>query len=354
MLLLLIIPLLAWGPSLAWGQDWAEVAKYLEGEKGRRKIPGYSAGVYWRGETAWLKAAGTADRKTGRAVGVRTPFRIASISKPLTAAGVLRLAERRQLNLSEEIYEYCPAFPAKGLPITLAQLLGHLGGIRHYRNRADANNPVAYAGVSEALRKFAADPLEHEPGTKYLYSTYGFNLLGCAIEGASGVTYEEWMRDQIFATVGMCDTGLDRKRARAEGYQLNETGEVVACDYSDNSAKFPGGGLVSTASDLLRFVDGIYREQVLRQESIEAMWTSGKLRNGKLTGYGLGWSLGRTPEGEREIYHTGSQQGTSAILYLRPEKGFAFVWLTNLEGIEDRLPVAREVYRLVVGGAGKK
>jgi hypothetical protein len=77
------------------------------------------------------------------------------------------------------------------------------------------------------------------------------------------------------------------------------------------------------------------------------MWTSSKLKSGKITGYGLGWSLAKSPEGDREIYHTGGQQGTSTILYLRPDHNFAFVWLTNLEGVDNRLPTSRQIFKLI-------
>jgi hypothetical protein len=78
------------------------------------------------------------------------------------------------------------------------------------------------------------------------------------------------------------------------------------------------------------------------------MWSSGSTKGGRRTNYGLGWGLARAANGDREIYHTGDQQGASTILYLRPERGFAFVWLTNLQGTPGRLELARQVYRLAV------
>ncbi len=337
----------------AWGQDYGKVARLLDAEKTKQKIPGYAAAVYTRGQTAWGRGTGTADLKTNRAVRRDTPFRLASISKPMTAVALLYLFEQRKIQLSDEIQKHCSAFPAKAWPVTVGQLLGHLGGVRHYNGPEDMNNTIPFKGVREALRKFAADPLVHEPGTKYLYTTYGYNLIGCAVEGAAGMSFEQFLEDKIWATVGMYATGLDHGRGpsarRAQGYRLTLDGQIEDCLVSDNSAKFPGGGMVSTVDDLLRFVDGIYRQQLLRAETVEMMWTSGKTRAGKTTGYGLGWSLGKAPEGDREIYHTGNQQGASTLLYLRPEKRFAFAWLTNREGLQERLQVARQIYRLVEG-----
>jgi CubicO group peptidase (beta-lactamase class C family) len=355
--LITITLLLSCGWTALRAQDWSSVAALLEAEKGKRKIPGYTAALYVQGKPVWNRASGMADLKTKRPVLRRTPFRIASISKPLTATALLHLEEAGRLTIGDDIRTHCPAFPVKPYPITLEQLLGHLGGIRHYRNVADANNTVQYASVRDSLRRFAADPLVHEPGTKYLYTTYGYSLLGCAIEGASGLDFAVYMRDKIFATAGMCDTRMDALKPlpgdapalpRAEGYRLNPAGILVEADFSDNSAKYPGGGMLSTATDLIRFVDALLKHQILRAGTLERMWSSGSTKGGRRTNYGLGWGLARAANGDREIYHTGDQQGASTILYLRPERGFAFVWLTNLQGTPGRLELARQVYRLAV------
>jgi CubicO group peptidase (beta-lactamase class C family) len=333
-------------------QDFTPLSRFLDGERSKRRIPGYAAAVYYNGETRWTRAAGIADRKANRPVRRDTPFRIASISKSLTATAVMQMVEMRLLRLEDDVRQYCPAYPVKPFPITLGQLLGHQGGIRHYRLNVDAdvNNTQHFSSVQDALRKFAADPLEHPPGAKFLYTTYGYTLLGCAMEGASGLSYEQWMADKLLATVGMCDTAPDNGQRvgarRAQGYRIDTAGEVVEAVPVDNSVKLPGGGYVSTAEDLMRFVDGLYRQKLVRSELLEQMWTSGRLASGKATGYGLGFSVGRLAGGDREVYHTGSQQGASCLLYLRPAERFAFVWLTNLERVENRVPLARQVYRL--------
>lgn len=335
------------------GQDWKALTRTLEAERSQGKIPGYAAGVYWRGQIAWLKASGSADLGTGRNVEVGTPFRTASIAKALTTVGLMRLQEAGKLRLDEEIHEHCPSFPPKQYPILLSQLLGHLGGIRHYRDESDRNNRTRYPTLEESLRRFANDPLAAEPGERFIYSSYGFSLVGCAIEGAAGMPYAKWMQEQVFGPAGMTGTGVDDgsgvSARRAQGYRLNGNGAVEASAVSDNTAKVPGGGLVTTAKDLLQFADALFCNRLLQGESVKRMWTSGRSRSGRLTGYGLGWTLSRSPDGDPEIFHTGEQQGTSAMLYLRPQQRFAFVWLANLEGVENRVQLSRRVYRLVSG-----
>lgn len=342
-------------PLSGQAQDYPGLGGMLDAEKSKFNIPGYAAAVYYKGEILWAKAGGLSDVRKNIPVKRDTPFRLASISKPISAVGLLQLMEAKKLSLEEDVRKHCPAFPAKTYPITLAQLLGHTGGIRHYKESdpSDMNNTRRFSSVIDSLRKFAYEPLEAEPGTKYVYSTYGYSLIGCAIEGASGMPYEKWIEDNILAPSGMRNTGPDTGKGpslrRSQGYRKTPTGAVVDCAYSDNSAKIPGGGWVSTVDDLLRFADALFKQRLIKPETVDRMWTSGKLRSGKLTGYGLGWSLSRSPEGDREIYHTGGQQGASTILYLRPDQQFAFVWLTNLEALENRLPVSRSAYKIVSG-----
>lgn len=337
----------------ALGQDWKAISQILEKEQSSRKIPGFVAGVYWRGQIAWLQPGGLAEVSSKRKVQLDTPFRTGSIAKALTAVGLLRLQEEGKLNLEDEIHRYCPAFPPKPHPIDLRQLLGHLGGIRHYRDEADRNNQQHYASIGESLTRFGADPLVAEPGEVFRYSTYGYSLAGCAMEGASGMSYWDWMRQKVLGPAGMSGTAMDDgtgvSAQRAAGYRMGKSGVIENCAAADNTAKIPGGGWVATAGDLLRFADALYRGKLLSKDSISQMWSSGRLRSGPLTGYGLGWHLSRSPDGDQEIFHSGEQQGTSAMLYLRPEKRFAFVWLANLEGMENRVALSRRVYRFVSG-----
>ena len=350
--LFLFLHLLA---SLVPAQDFPGLGVMLETEKSKFHIPGYAAAVYYKGEVLWAKVGGMADIRKGHPVRRDTPFRLASISKPISAVGLLQLVEAKKLLIDDEVHKYCPAFPVQPYPITLGQLMGHIGGIRHYKSSdpTDMNNSTHFNSVVDSLRKFSKDPLEVEPGTKYIYSTYGYSLVGCAIEGASGMPYSKWIEENILRPSGMKDTGPDMGNGpsarRSQGYRKTSSNNITECAPSDNSAKIPGGGFVSTVDDLLHFADGLFRHRLLKAETIEKMWTSGKLKSGKLTGYGLGWSLSRSPEGDREIYHTGGQQGASTILYLRPDQQFAFVWLTNLEGLENRLPVSRSAYKIVSG-----
>ena len=118
-----------------------------------------------------------------------TRYRTASVAKPLTATIVMSLAEQGQLDLDAPVQRYCPEYPTKEWPLTTRHLLGHLGGVRHYKNPQEASSTQHYFDLRSALSTFAADPLLHEPGSKFLYSSFGYNLLGsdCRRSGRSRI-----------------------------------------------------------------------------------------------------------------------------------------------------------------------
>src|SRR5215472_15713112 len=156
----------------------------------RTCTPGVSVAVVKDGAFVWATGYGLADLENYVPATDETMYRLGSVSKPITATAVMWLAEHGQLDLDAEVQKYCPAFPRKQWPITIRELLGHYGVIRHYK----ANDPALasthrYASMEESLQVFANDDLVAEPGKKFNYSTFGYTVLGCVIEGASGKKY---------------------------------------------------------------------------------------------------------------------------------------------------------------------
>src|ERR1700694_484620 len=111
----------------------------------------------------------------------------------MTATAAMQLVEQRKLDLDADVQQYCPAFPRKEQRITPRQLLSHLSGIRHYGGAPGRGG----AAVHDALAPFKNDPLLFPPGTKFLYSTYGYDVLGCVIEGAARVPFLRYMKEHV-------------------------------------------------------------------------------------------------------------------------------------------------------------
>jgi len=270
-----------------------------------------------------------------------TLFRLGSISKPISATAVLELWERGKLDLDAPVQKYCPAFPAKEWPITTRELLGHLGGIRHYN--PDGKGDVAedsarhFAGMQESLPLFASDPLVAKPGTKFHYSTYGYTLLGCVLEGAASEKFIDFLRKNVFEPAGMEQTRDDDfftvVAHRARWYHQDRGGVVRNAGVLDSSYKIPGGGLISSADDMANFEAAVLADKLLKGATRDLMWTSLKTADGKETGYGLGWGI-MDKFGLHILAHTGGQQGTSTAFAVVPARNAGVVVLCNLDSVD--------------------
>jgi CubicO group peptidase (beta-lactamase class C family) len=329
-----------------------KIEKAISAQMSRLGIPGLSVAVVVDHKLRWSNGYGLADVENYVPAKATTAYRLGSISKPITAAAVMQLVERGKLDLDAPIQKYCPAFPAKQWPVTARQLLGHLAGVRHYKNDAEYGSTRHYKSVVEGLEVFKDDPLLFEPGTKYSYTTHGFAVLGCAVEGASGMSFEDYERENVFKPARMdrirVDNVTDIIPNRAQGYWKTQSGELKNSNLADTSYKIPGGGFISTVEDLAKFAIAMQTGVLVKKETLDQMWASQKTRDGKATGYGMGWGVSER-NGMKEVEHGGAQQRVSTYLYTIPEKGLAVVVMTNLEGIGGGLAsLSREIAGILI------
>jgi serine beta-lactamase-like protein LACTB, mitochondrial len=314
------------------------VATAVSEEMSRFGIPGLSLAIAEGGELRFAAGYGFADVENEVPAVPETTYRLASISKPITAVAALQLAERGRLDLDAPAWRYCGAYPAKPWTMTPRQLLCHQGGVRGYRT----GEPVQrhYSSVPEAVAVFKDDPLAYEPGTSVLYSTYGYCLLGCVVEGAAGRPFAEVLQDQVFVPAAMTGTEVDDARAliprRAGGYVRDGSGELLNSAFADVSYKIPGGGLCGTAPDVARFGLALLSGRLLARQTLRQMLTPQRLRTGRVTGFGLGLTVG-VHSGRREAWHIGGQERVSTLVYLRPDSGVVVAILSNLEKVQAPL-----------------
>jgi serine beta-lactamase-like protein LACTB, mitochondrial len=319
-------------------------------------FPALSVAIVVGNEIKYAQGFGIADLEDSAAAKVTTVYRLGSMSKTITATAVMQLAEKGKLNLDKPVQQYCAAFPEKPWPVSTRQLLAHLGGIRDYDNKKFLEEYFStrhYNNVTESLDIFKNDPLLQEPGTKFSYSTYGYNLLGCVIEGASGTSYESYISESILKPAGMSRTRVDETSAiipdRARGYARTRDDAIVNTRLSDTSNKVPAGGLVSSAEDIAKFAIALFDRKLLTNETTDRMWTAQKTRDGKEISYALGWRVAER-NGMKEVFHGGAAAGFSTFLYLVPEKRTALVLLVNLELLssKQRDDLARRVADVVI------
>jgi CubicO group peptidase (beta-lactamase class C family) len=261
----------------------------------------------------------------------------------------MQLWEQGKLNLDAPIQQYVPQFPAKQWPVTARQLLGHLGGIRHYQP-GEIESVKYYLNRVDPLAIFANDPLIAEPGTRYSYSTYGFNLLGAAVELVAGQPFATYLKQNVFTPAGMLSISADDTFEliphRSRGYSLRGDGVLINCGLADTSNKIPGGGMIGTASDLVRFALALDAGRLVKPETMKLMFARQVLKDGKTTGYGLGFGIDPI-DGKERVGHSGGQQGTSTYLCLYPKEGVAIAVMINRDSA-NAMTIANAVGRLLL------
>ncbi len=192
-----------------------------------------------------------------------------------------------------------PRFPKKTHPSQTRELLGHLAGIRHYKSDPQAdletNNTKHFQNpIQGGIDFFKNDPLVAKPGTEFHYSTQGFTLVGCVIEGASGDNYVDYVRKNVLTPAGMSHTVADDRFAivpfRTRFYSKDSSGAITNAEFLDSSYKIPGGGWLSSADDMAQFEVAMFNDRIVNRATRELMWTPLKPSDGKEDSYALGWS----------------------------------------------------------------
>jgi len=314
--------------------------------------PAVSVAIGREGRIVFAGGYGFADIENFVPAKADTVYRIASVSKVITAVAILQLVDAGRLDLDSPAREHCPSFPEKRWPVTVRQLLGHRGGIRWYR---DGESPLTrrFESLEEGLTLFRDDPLEFEPGTRFLYSTYGYSLLGCVVEGVTGHPFAEAVGEAVFAPAGMARTTPEDVRAlvanRAHGYVRDGGGRLQNAALADMSYKVPGGGISSTAPDVARFGLALLGGRLIAQSTLDVLLAPREPVLGQSGTWGLALPVD-TREGHREAWHLGGQEGTATALYLRPDDGLVITVFSNLEGsAPGLLDIARRLATIVSG-----
>lgn len=320
----------------------------------KNKIPGLTVG-FIKDDYVWVKGFGYADLENKTPAKAESAYRLASVQKCMTAAAVLQLAEQGKINLDAEIQTYVPYFPKKKYPVTVRQLLYDLGGIPHYVNRDVEQHIKEHKTTREAIAIFENFDLVAEPGTKFVYSSYGYNLLGAAIEGVSKQSYADYMRQHIWQPLGMNTTQMDDPLAlipnRVRGYKLINDA-LKNSEFIDVSSRFAAGGTRGTVIDLLKFMKGLNEGKLLSAKSIDLMYSPMRTRDGsisgfpKTAGYAIGWNLASQKSG-LVVVNDGGQQETRTFILNFPAKKFALAVAQNLEKDDDGAIIFR-LYELVL------
>lgn len=317
-------------PALQDSIAIARIEQVVDSLMESQGIPGLSVAVSREG-ASWQRGRGYADVENRVPATPATSYALASLMKPMTAAATLQLAAGGRIDLDAEIQAYVPYYPRKRWPVTVRQVLGHLAGIGCRDFTWSEGLDKTPHDTRAVIALFKDCDLLFEPGTRFEYSSWGYDLLGALIEEVTGTSFGDYMSAHVWKTLGMMRTGLDTRDLvpdRARGYQL-EAGVLRNAPYVDNSLWFAAGGGRSTVVDLVRFAHGLDEGKALSREAQRAMYTPMVTRDGQSTKYGMGWGI-IDVAGRTAVYWMGSQPGTTTVLLRIPEKRIAVAMACNL------------------------
>jgi serine beta-lactamase-like protein LACTB len=330
--LLWILPLRAEAVGLissSHDYDTAERAHQLLAKELAPKVPGFSAAVAVNGRIVWQECSGYADLENRLEVRPQTRFRIGSISKALTSVGLMRLVESGQINLDVPIQTYIDDFPHKDASITLRLLAGHLSGIRDYKN-GEALSVAAFPDTRSRLKTFENDPLLAAPGAAFHYSAYNWDVIELAMERAAGTDFVSYMNTAVLQPMELRSTCVETPETIVADctrfYEINATGAFVFGPPINVKFGWAKGGFLSTAEDLVRFGSALLHPGVLKQSSLDLLFTQQKTSAGVPTGYGVGWFIYSKPG---VIYHSGWTVGGLSILLILPDAKTVVAILTD-------------------------
>ncbi len=310
---------------------------------------GIAAGVMKADSLHWIGQRGDADQEQGNTYTPQTIGRTASIAKPMTAIAILQLVEQGKLKLDDKVADYLPEFK-DGIKasITVRHVLQHAAGFRGYGNNKERNNETDYPSFTAAMQVFINDELLFIPGKGYSYTTFGYTVLGAVIEKASGSSYEDFLRTNVWEPAGMHNTSVEKFKQPTPGrsniYHQKKPGKIKAIEFANHSDRIPGGGIQSTVEDLLHFGRAILSHKLISPESLQQMTTDSGLKT-EDNGYGMGWYL--YAEGGKVFGHNGEQLGCSSFLLLVPGKKLVVAVMSNTSGAK------KEVGRVMNGLLGE-
>lgn len=319
--------------SSVFSQDFKkQVDEYLT-EHSKPDAPGISLLIAKDGKVLYKKAVGLADLELNVPLTTENVFEIGSITKQFTAVSILMLEEQGKLKVEDEITKYIPDYPTLGKTITIHHLLNHTSGIKSYTNM-DSFMPLARTDMTptEIIDKFKNEPMDFDPGEKFLYNNSGYILLGHIIEVVSGQSYANFIQEHIFDKVGMTNSyyGSMKKLIpnRAKGYQ-DQNGFVNA-DYLSLTLPYAAGSIMSTVEDLLKWQNAISANTLIKRSSLEKAINGSMLNNGEKIPYGYGWGKGSV-NGSPTIEHSGGIFGYTTNGLFLPEENMYVIGLSNCD-----------------------
>jgi D-alanyl-D-alanine carboxypeptidase len=295
------------------------------------QIPGLSIAIAKQDEIIFAKGYGFANIEKKTPVNIAHQFRIASLSKPITAVAIMKLREQGKLKLDDKVFgqkgifhDQFPTYDERLGEITIRHLLEHTAA----KEWESANTDPMFQNTDlsqTALIRWTLKniPISKMPGSEYAYSNFGYCLLGRIIEKLSGEKYQDYVRKQIYKPIGAKSFAIGNKKPANTSFQVRYYPDTDEDPYWFPLARLDShGGWIANAIDLVQFLVNVDARgtDLLSKESIKLMTTASKLNKN----YALGWNVNQY----NNWWHVGSLPGTASIM-VRTEHGYSWAVLLN-------------------------
>lgn len=297
-------------------------------------VPGMGAAIWHNDRIVWAGSAGMRDAKRSLPVNENTIFRLASVSKLLTATAVARLHQDGKLDIDAPVKTILPYLTNDWAPMTARQVAAHVSGLPHYQAQDEKRGATRYPDARAAVGIFADRALLQPPGQAYSYSSWGFTLLGALAEQRSGMSFPDYLARTVTPglSIGLDATDGDNPDA-SRTYEFTERMARPA-PHHDFSYTWGGGGFGATPSALATFGGNMLRNRVVSAETFDWMLRPVKLSDGREVSesdykVGFGWRTNLDEDGSRTAHHNGVTVGARSALLLWRDEDMAVSLLSN-------------------------
>lgn len=302
-------------------------------------VPGMSAAITHKGKVIWRGNAGYRDLIRKLPVAENTTFRLASVSKAITATAAVKLGAQGKFDFAAPVQSYVQGLNPEWAPISANQLAAHISGIPHYQEVDSDRGMAHYAKVSDAVSIFSNRPLVAQPGSRYEYSSFGFTLLSAAIEARAGQPFLSYVAQHITDGLDIrADVGSPRWND-TQAYEFGDNGIRNAPEH-DYSYSWGGAGFRGTATALALFGARTMDSKFLPDDARHMMWAPIRYANGEPVTernytMGFGWRIGRDTAGEDIVHHSGLANGARSSLVVYPNSRYSVSVLSNAEWVSS-------------------
>lgn len=300
------------------------------------------------GEILLNKAYGFSDLQQNIENKSQTKFAIGSITKQFTAMGIMQLSEKGLINVEDKVSKYFPDLP-NGELITIHNLLTHTSGLKNFTQVQEFLHLDENKKITTDMVNLVKDiPLEFQPGEEYRYSNTNYLLLGIVLEKVTGMSYEEYLYENIFEPLNMKNTGISygKKSLTYDATAYSGFLEVVPVDDEILLSRAHGAGnIYSTVEDLYRWDQALKTEKLVKKETLDKIFTS-HVTAPQLGDYGYGWVISSEDIGEK-VWHDGNTLGFSSNISRYIDENLTIIVLTN-KGYYNTFPLVSDLVSIVM------